>query len=468
MKKLISIIFPIRLQLNIFQLEEYKYSRFLKWIAIHFLTRTNSVKKPLVTTQKVKLIIYFSLLWLIIAFLAITLLTNLLMAIIISIVMLSQPYLLFGLSLLILKPYEIINRKKVIESSRNTILSAPNLKIIAISGSFGKSSTKEILYQLIKDEFKTLKTPESYNTVFGVAKVIDLEFDPSYEYFICEMAAYIKGDINELCHMAPPRYGIITGIAKQHLERFGNLKNIIEAKFELYENVSDKNNMSFNLDDPNITHELNIRRVANPYGFGLQNKNAAVRLDLIKFDKNGTSFNLIINNKNYPVSTKLFGYSNAKNILAAVSMALKIGLKPQVLVQKIKALTPASNRFVLTKLGSATMINNTYSSNTQSFNEIINTAKQIEGRKVLVTPGLIELGREESQIHLEIGKNLQGVFDLVILVGKNNKTVKLSRGLGNKKCEFIDDTRESYWNKINNLSNKFDWIFLENDLPQNY
>src|SRR5258708_24016596 len=238
MKKIINIIFPLKLQLNILQLEEYKPLRFLNWITKNFFKRNVPTKKGLVYTQKVKnlLAIYIVLC-----------IASLFLNIFLFLILIIMPFIGITLAIFILKPYEIYNRYKTKNNTREKILSLKNLKVIGVTGSFGKTSTKEILYQILKTKYKILRTPESFNTVFGIAKVIDLEIDNSYELFICEMAAYKIGEIKEICDMVHPNYGILTGITTQHFERFGSLENTIKAKFELVDAVKSKNNIVFNL-----------------------------------------------------------------------------------------------------------------------------------------------------------------------------------------------------------------------------
>lgn len=447
MMELIKVVFPLELYLHIFQLEEYKPRRFLNWVFNNFFIRKIHVKKPLIFTRKVKniILIYFLLC-----------LFALFVNVFLFLLLLIQPYIGFVIAIFILKPYEIWNRKKIIEKTRNKISYFRNLKIIAITGSFGKTSTKEILYQILKTKYKVLRTPESFNTVFGIAKVVDLELDNSYDFFICEMAAYKIGEIKELCYMIPPTFGILTGITTQHFERFGSLPNTIKAKFELVDAIKKRENIVVNTEDLNITQNLK---------FKISNEN--IKTTNIKFNRNGSEFDLIIKGKTYSIKTPLFGMANIKNITLAAEMALKLDVRENELVKAIKNLTPIDNRMVLANYGKTIVINNTYSSNMQSFKEMIETAKYIKGKKVLVTPGIVELGNLETEIHENLGRLSQNVFDKIILVGENNRTKSFARGL-DQVHEFIEDSRKEYFETIEKLKRKYDWIFLENDVTENY
>jgi UDP-N-acetylmuramoyl-tripeptide--D-alanyl-D-alanine ligase len=448
MKEIINLIFPFKLHLHILQLEEYKPARYLNWIFRNFSVRKINVKKPLVVTSKVKyLISIYIFLCVISLFIHISL----------FLLLLLEPYIGLTIAVFILKPYEIYNRRKTIENTRKKVLSFKNLKVIGITGSFGKSSTKEILYQLIKNKYKTLRTPESYNTVFGVAKVIDFELDESYEYFICEMAAYKIGEIKELCYMVPPDFGILTGITTQHFERFGSLANTIKAKFELVDAIKDKTKIVFNLIDDNIRSRTNDLKI---------DRSQTIEARNIKFNKSGSQFDLIINKNNYKINTSLFGMANIKNIIFATRMAFKVGLSAEEIYKSLANLKSFDNRLVLMNYGDSVVVNNTYSSNPQGFRETIETAKKVTGKKVLVTPGLVELGELETKIHKELGSESRGVFDKIILVGVNNRTKSFSEGIEN--YEFIGDNRKEYFEKVEELKKKFNWIFLENDLTENY
>ncbi len=452
MKKTLNIIFPWKLQMNILQLEEYNFSWFLGWLLKNFLTRSTEVKKPLVVTQKVKQILAIS-------FLLLILIGKI--SLILVLILITQPYILYGVALQLIKPYELLNKKLTIKKTRDKILrlKRKGLKIIAITGSYGKTSTKEILYQILRTKYKVLKTPESYNTIFGISKVVDLELDNTYDYFICEMSihSYKQGNIKELTYMIPPDFGLLTGITTQHAERIGNLALIKKIKFELFENVPDKSNFIFNLSDKNVSDEVKKRNIEDPQDFA--------KISEIKFSKTGSEFSL---NKN-KVVTQIFGLANIKNISASISMALKLGMKASEIISAIKKLAPVANRFVLKQLGNATLVDNTYSSNPQGFEETINSAKLVSGKKVLVTPGIVEQGEYENEVHERLGKLAAEVFDKIILVGKSSRTESLASGIKDKnKYEFIEDKKTIYQSKIAELSQKYDWLFLENDLTQNY
>jgi len=150
-------------------------------------------------------------------------------------------------------------------------------------------------------------------------------------------------------------------------------------------------------------------------------------------------------------------------------MAHKLGITLSLLQERAKILKPFPNRLTVRQAGKSTIVDNTYSSNILSFQETIRTAKSLGGSKVIITPGLVELGSKTKSIHQTLGNNLNGVFDKIILVGKNKRTKSLISGLPkNANVETIEDSRTEYFKKVSSLTNKYDWIFLENDISQNY
>ena len=446
--------------LTILQLENYNIIRYIRWLFNNIGVKKIEYKKDLKYTPKIKLIIGLSVLqFLYIIYALFSLTHNILITTVFSILFLTQFYLFFIISTMILLPIDYYFISRAINKTKQKILHSKKLQTIAITGSYGKTSTKEILYQLIKDKFKTLRTPESYNTILGIAKTIEYELDKTYEIFICEMAAYKKNDIKILCNMVQPHYGVITGLTSQHLERFGNFQNIIEAKFGLYDSIYNKNNIIFNLSNKHILSEIKKRNINKPNGY--------INASNIVLNKYGTSFEIKYKNKIYKIKTSLFGFSNIENILGALTMALKLNLEIGYLISKIENLNQISNRFELKKFGESTIVDNTFSSNEISFKEMLKTARKVNGTKVLITPGLVELGIDEAEKHYRLGLMINRIFDTIILVGNSNRTKSIAKGLkGN--FEFIDDTRNEYVNKVNQLKNKYDWIFLENDLTQNY
>lgn len=177
----------------------------------------------------------------------------------------------------------------------------------------------------------------------------------------------------------------------------------------------------------------------------------------------------MIGKDTHTLETRLFGYGNIENLLAAICTSLLCGMTVDQIKKAVADIKPSTNRFEIITTSKASIVNNTYSSNISSFREMLKTAKVVKGDKVLVTPGLVELGNESIQIHSQLGKECSGGFQKIILVGKNTRTKAFAESVEkNTTVEFIEDDRKSYFETIEALKKDYEWIFLENDITQNY
>lgn len=455
--------------LSILQLEGYDVPRYIKWCFRNYFKRKIPDKRSLELTIKIKAVLVVALALFISLFLYIWFEQCFVCASLFLIVSYINRFIVYSVAVVLLSLPELLLRKYFFLRTKNRIQSIKDITVIGITGSHGKSSTKEFLYQILRAKNRVLRTPESYNTELGIRDVVDYELDDSYKYFICEMGAYKKGDIGNICNMVNPKYGMLTGITTQHLERFGSLENIISTKFEIVDHINNKDHIVFDLDDGNITEELKSRNIKEPVGFSLKKSAVTAQFSVsnLKFNMSGSVFTINIGSNSYKVESRLFGFSNIKNLLGAVTMAKLLGMNSEDIISAMKGIKPVSNRMELFQDGKTSIVNNTYSSNEAGFKEMIEIANSVKGRKVLVTPGIVELGSEEDKVHEDLGKRSVGVFDEIILVGESNRTRSFNEGT-DKKCTFIEDSRKSYFTKVQELKEEYDWIFLENDVTQNY
>lgn len=470
---MIATVFPLITYLHIFQLEGYKSERLFKWVLSNFFKRQLDGKKPLVWTQKVLLLYDVSIfLTVFIPFVVFLLVGNSTLSLLIFFLLIVQPYFQLILSLALLKPYEIFNKKLVILRIRGKISKLNNLQVIGITGSYGKTSTKEFLYQILRTKYKVFRTPASYNTVFGIAKVIDLELDKNYDFFICEMGAYKKGEILELCKMVNPKYGILTGITEQHLERFGSLENIIEGKFELIDSLPTDGFAVLNGDNEYIV--LNLQKTNVSYFlYGVENPSVQINASNVNFSDDGTEFILQVNDKKQKMKTKLIGNSNIQNIIGAASLAFKLGINLQEIAAAVNDLEAVPNRLELLSRDGLVIVNDGYNSNPIGFREAIETVRKMHGKsKIIVTPGIVELGNKTTEVHKELGKLSSEVFDYAVLVGKNERTISFEEGLrmkrySNDKIKFVEDLNKAQ-KLLKEISTDGSIVLFENDLPDNY
>lgn len=454
---------PLKTQLHILQLEDYSSLRFLRWWFAHPLTFKTGGKKPLVYTPKVRLIMAVTFLLYLAAVLFVPFPNNLVVIALLAL----EPFPLLLLSLIIIKPYEVVRRLLTIYAVRRAITGHPHLTVIGITGSYGKTSTKDFLFEILRHYAPILKTPESYNTIFGIAKVVELELHKKLHYFICEMGAYIRGEIKELTRMVPPDYAILTTIGSQHLERFKSLTNTTQAKFELIDAVK-RQKALVNLDNKYIKNRLNLPQYSGVKTYSFTDPTADFYVSSYRLKPDGAELTIVSKNKRYQFKTKLFGSANLENLVAAIGMAFILGIDPKTIQKAVGGIKPSPHRLELIRIGNATLIDNAYSSNEMGFTKVISDLKSLPGKKALITPGIVELGSHTAKIHERIGKETAEVFDQIVLMGHNERTENLARGIAGKvKIDYLDNN-SSVWPTIDALARKYNWILLENDLPDNF
>ena len=462
----INKIFPFKFHLHIFQLEEYEPLRLLKWVFENFFVRSYTEKKSLVWTFKAKFILTVGLFYWVLLIGVLNFIFGL-PGFVGGVIVGTQPYLFLILSLITLKPSEIINRILVRQKIQRKImrLKETGLQVIGITGSYGKTSVKEFLYQFLSYSYKTLKTPESYNTLFGIHKVVDLELDENYKYFICEMGAYKRGEIKELAETLLPDHGILTGINEQHLERFGCIENTIEAKFELVDSIPTEGNVLVNgageLVEKNYSKHRRDALIYSKLGSNFYIKDAQTT-------KEGSAFTMVLQKEEIFVQTSLVGDSNLENIVAAASMAYLLGMPITSIAEVLKKLKPVPHRLeISTSTTGLTIIDDAYNSNVTGFKAALSLLDSFEGKqKVIATPGIVELGDKTTEIHEQLGNLANKICDQILLVGRSERTEGLARGADNpNKVRFIDSLQEVY-GLIKDPEKTI--LLIENDLTENY
>lgn len=348
------------------------------------------------------------------------------------------------------------------------------LKIIGITGSFGKTTTKYVLNEILRHKFNVLKTPGSFNTTMGVTKIIRSELKPIHEAFVVEMSAKKLGDIKELCDLVNPKYGLITAIGEQHLETFKTLENIKKTKNELMESLPDDGIAFYNMDDAN-TASLASAAKCRVVKYGIDADNLDYRVDDLSIDGGGSTFSVTSTKSNELVSfqTKLLGKHNIYNIVGAIAVASELGIKLSEMVYPLRQLCAIPHRLELKKIGKGVVfIDDAFNSNPVGSKMALDVLKQISGqRKIIVTPGMIELGVKEEEYNEQFGEYIAEACDYVILVGKQ-QTLAIQKGLKTKnylnKNLFVAVDFAAAKKHLDGMLQEGDVVLFENDLPDNY
>jgi len=367
-------------------------------------------------------------------------------------------------------PIEALGRNWYINSAKKILKSCPNLIVIGVTGSYGKTSVKNFLAKTLSSKYEVLVTPLNYNTTMGVVKTIRENLKSTHQIFVCEMGATKPNDIKEICDIVHPKYGVITSIGPQHLESFKSIENIIKTKFELAESVKEQNGTVFlNYNNEYIRNQHPEMKVIR---YGVNDEGLNYNGYDICSSERGVSFKVKdTEGKEIEFTTKAIGKYNIVNIMAAVAVASELGVKFESMIPRVREIKNVDHRLQLLTKGNMNIIDDSYNSNPVSSKSAIDTLGEFEGVKIIVTPGLIELGRMEDQYNFEFGEYIAGVCDYVFLVGEHSKKVQEgveSKGFDESKINIVESHQEAM-KKITSLgiTDKFT-VLLENDLPDNY
>ncbi len=352
-----------------------------------------------------------------------------------------------------------------VKDARARLQAMSNLIVVGITGSYGKTSAKNFLHDLLAVEYNVLMTPESYNTTMGVVRTIRERLRPSHQVFIAEMGAKNPGDIREICDLVHPRYGILTSIGEQHLETFKTIDNIIATKFELADAIPADGCVFLNTDNDYIrAHPVGVPHVA--YGTA---PDADYRASDIVVDAGGCAFTVTApDGESQRFTTKLLGGHNIQNLTGCIALAHRLGIPLSKLVYPIRMLRPVEHRLQLLPNG---FIDDAYNSNPAGFRSALDVLAGFDAQRVLVTPGMVELGERQEALNRELGEYAAARCDYAVLVGeKQAPPLKegLLRGGFPEERIYVAATLQDGLAHLNALPAAPRIVLLENDLPDNF
>jgi len=432
-------------------------------------SKKEQVKKPLVVTARVKrlfvttILIYALYVLLIIKFYVPTYLNY--YYFILGTLIYFNYFVVFAANI-INKPVEKCVYLNFKRQSDKKLKSLTNMDVIGITGSYGKTSTKNVVNDILSEKYIVFKTPQNYNTAYGLINTVNNYLDKYNDYFIAEMGTLKKNDIKTEADIVKPKYGILTKIGMAHLEAFGSIENIAKEKFDLIEKLPSDGVAILNKDDEyQVNYE--IKNDCKKVWYGIDNKADVTACD-IKYFSDGMSFNVLIDGKKYPFKTKLLGSANVYNILAGIALSLELGLKIEQIQKGVSKIMPVEHRLELKSYGKLNYIDDAYNSNPVGSKMALDVLKLMPGKKIVITPGMIEMGDKQYEINYNFGKYIAESVDLAILVGKE-QTKPIYDGIIDSK---FDKDKVLVFNDVKDAINKaktyFDeevYILLENDLP---
>lgn len=355
--------------------------------------------------------------------------------------------------------------------ARGILDGMPNLTVVGITGSYGKTSSKLILNRILAERFNVLATPESYNTTMGVVITTRTRLKPVDNVFIVEMGARQKGDIKEICDLVQPDMGILTAIGEQHLETFHDLETIKNTKNELVESMAGRGVAFINADDENI-RSLPVVNGVRYVRYGIKGENLDYRAGEVKYNSRGAAFTIYTPRGQAIMQTRLLGKHNIYNILGAAAVASEMGMDLATISYAVKKLEPIEHRLQVKRSAGMTIIDDAYNSNPVGAGMALEVLQQMPAsRKIMVTPGMVELGNREQELNRAFGRQAAASCDYIILVGPR-QTEPIQEGL--KEVQYPQDqyyvahNLQDALQHLKTVAILDSVVLFENDLPDTY
>ena len=427
------------------------------------------------------------------------------------------PWTLLGANLALRPVQRAINRHY--ERQARHLLADWEPLTIGITGSYGKTTTKFCIGSVLSSDRPTLVTPDSYNSFLGVIRTINEQLEWRHRAFVVEMGMFRRGDIAELCELVHPKIGVITAIGPMHLERLGSIEAIAAAKGELLDSLPADGHFVTNADDPRCL-ELAARAtvpvtlfgvhdssdaghgVLMPAGTSDRSTGAAVTTPTaagtpegtpnpspqnhsfvqviardIRLADGRTQFNLQLDGPDspmIPVSAGLLGRHNVSNLLAAAAVGHVLGIEPGRIAEGLASVEAPPHRLqpIHNRRAGIVVIDDAYNSNPDGAAAALEVlGKHPAKRRLLVTPGMVELGELEASLNRDFGEQAGAVCDIAILVGPL-RTAPIREGLAaagmdSESIHVVHDIAEAT-TLLGTLTRAGDVILFENDLPDTY
>lgn len=389
----------------------------------------------------------------------------------------TVPWLLTAANMLLMPVERRIQQRYRKEAT--TRLAAVDPFIVGITGSFGKTSTKHILGHLLDGLGPTLITPGSVNTEMGIVRIIRERLEPRHRFFIVEMGAYGEGSITRLCRLTPPRLGILTAVGEAHYERFRSLETVARAKMELAEAVWSAGGALVavidGIADSALRQKLlmgscagRVIRVGSMEAcewrlLGQEEDEEGLAVDLVTPTGERTRWRLPIH-----------GRHQAWNLLAAAAAAHELGMPLPAIAGALSSLRPVAHRLAVTRSAAGvTIIDDAYNSNPEGFRAALDLLDRLgragKGRRILLTPGMVELGARHDEAHHALGSYAAARVDIALLV-RPDRFARFEEGLRAGEEDrtpqihhFARQAEAEAWLKVHARAG--DVVLIENNLP---
>lgn len=357
-------------------------------------------------------------------------------------------------------PYDRIKYLLTIRGAKKKLSENKNLKVIFVTGSFGKTTTKRYLYELLKGDYKTVATPKSFNTPIGLCLSIKA-INEDTQIFIAEAGARRAGDIKTLCKIVRPDISVVTGIAPQHIETFGAIENIIAEKEEAVKNL--KVGGFAVISGETVGGKTIYERAKSDKISVGSGETADVKFRNVKFSAYGSSFDIMCGEKTLEITAPFVGIHNVVDFTLAAAVAIKLGVRAEKIENVAKTLTPPKHRFSVSVSGNGvTIIDDGYNANIEGIKSGAESLKYFGGKKFAVFSGIVEGGTKSYELNSEAGRVLSENCDRLIAVGRlADEILSCAKG---ERTEDLDGAKEILKKEVR----RGDTVAFFSDLPDRY
>lgn len=378
------------------------------------------------------------------------------------------------MAVVILMPVENIINKRYWNDAARILASMPELRVIGVTGSYGKTSTKHFLERILSEKYDVVITPGSYNTTMGVIRTVRELIKPYNNIFICEMGAKQKGDIREICSLVRPEIGIVTAVGPMHLETFKSIENVQSTKFELVDALPTDGLAVVNDDFEYCSNRKvdNVKCERYTTSKKLFGKDDYWAQD-IEYTSGGTSFTVKgKDGTELHLTTRLLGEFNISNILAAITVAKYLGIEDELIKRGVASIEPVEHRLSMKHtVTGVTILDDAFNSNPDGSRMALEVLKEFKGgKRIVVTPGMVELGSRQFELNEKFGERIAECCDIAIVVGRHNREA-ITKGIEKGKFAgklYETDTFEEAQKLVGPMLQPGDTILYENDLPDSF
>ena len=344
----------------------------------------------------------------------------------------------------------LLNRFIALANEKLEVMS--RLLIICVTGSYGKTSIKNFLEQILKEKYRVYATPRSVNTHTGIVADINTNLEYITEIYIAEAGARCKGDIALISQFLNPHYSVIGEIGEQHIEYFKTLDNIVETKFELLESSRLKKAFVFK-DNPKPSH-IEPSTMKKIQYFPENVRNIEANLD-------GTSFELFIKDEWYRFETMVLGRFNVVNLSAAIYVGVELGLRIEDMQKATKRIEPIPHRLHKIEANEKLILDDSFNGNLKGMKEAIRLSSLYNGRKIIVTPGIVE---STPEANIELAQAIDEVFDIAIITSELNSKI-LREHIHRAQILILKDKAAALEDMLKSCTQPHDLVLFSNDAP---